>query len=502
MRKRHDRDDEDEENDDDDDDDDDYDRIVKKKSIVKKRSTKKSCQKAHKVPAFPTVERVFNRATGNNYQKNVDEWRRNVRYEFSKIPIDELKDSTIMHILSGFDVVKTGIRSVMEWRLKRVFNGKHNIKSSSSVLGSCFRKPTFAVLLNPNPQSKFFIDGKDVMQYNILPRFDVEDLFSIMYSCRFLYSKVHPILCKIAFETFGTFGTPIVWSYNRYVKWIHVYCPVSVSHLKERLGVGANNKVSLAFGDIDIRNIGYLDYIANNEKLLFKQSQAKRLDAEFSERVKSEKLDAFNNLLEESGFPCFCVKRVGDKYTLKSDAVEYLVSTEPDLKIIVNEAKNFVGDKGGNIIEIIQDLKSKHCMFILMDDLSRFSNDMFKNASKLREAEVKSYFYGIKNVSARFSELYESNSPSHVLTQLYHMSHKSWHGEKTICVFGIKQVEFVTLLTGSCSDDDSAKKCILCTVGHKFKYCYGIKEFKLDYMIGYAIIDQKIDGSNLVSEEK
>ncbi len=317
---------------------------------IKRRVVTKPRQKIDPLPVLVNLTR--NNAT--TYQNELDQWRKNVLGTFRNVPISDFRDVTMVNILKGFDISTSGERHVLEWRLKRLFDGKPNVKSQSSVLGACFREPPPRTsFTNINLYISFsgsswkpVVDNrilwncwKNILDNILLAKLDVADLFSFMYTCKFFYNIVNPFLCVLAQRRFDPFGTPIALSCEMYFKWVKKHNFLGNSQIRERLGMRSGASYP-KFDEIMWRNTGYIDYLKQNELLLFEQGRAKRIEFEYAERTKQTRLSRLNTAMTEAGFGYLSFRHPGATFEFESRTVQTTCRHDDEAKLVLSFAKD------------------------------------------------------------------------------------------------------------------------------------------------------------------
>lgn len=293
------------------------------KALSKKQAKKvapKVDRGSHKLAAAPAI---------NQDPFGLDAWRATTRATFFNVPIVQLKDVIISRILNGFGVSGTGPRAVLEWRLSRLWQNKPNICVISTVLGSSFYPPTRTVFVSHIDKQDAFagFGWQNVLQHKILPYLDLYTTVDLMYTCKLVYGFVGSLLEQRARKELGSYGTPMALMCNVHLKWLVDRELFTATHMRERLGFKTRETKPQLTADV-LSNIGYVDHLRYNDKLLFEQMRVKILDSEFAERIKDAALNEFNAHLTSAGYTYVCFKRSKNAYKFIMIATRMIFSHE------------------------------------------------------------------------------------------------------------------------------------------------------------------------------
>jgi len=313
-------------------------------------------------------------------QSAIDEWRATVREQFS---MEELEYSDICKILRGFDIAIHDYKSMNKWRLQRLWDGKPNVKMTGAILGASFTRPKQTQIRWEN---RPFGEGfNNVFDNIIVKKLNLSDLFNLLFTCTYLYCRIHPILTKLAVTKYGAkYGTPMVLSCNLYLEWLTLHGLLPVTRIRERLGFKSTDKQPQLTEEM-LQRVGYVEYLKDNELLMFEQIRVKSEDTVQIERTKCNNLAKFNRLLRDAELGFLSVEYVkGNELEFKNKIFE--VNPLRGLCfIIIQHGKEYISEK----VEFDYFLIEKNHRKILQEFSiiylpSQFGNRLFVNFIECR----------------------------------------------------------------------------------------------------------------------
>lgn len=263
--------------------------------------------------------------SANKYQDGLDQWKKNVREQCASIPVEELNDASIKRILDVHEIMSAGTRVVRERRIKRLWEGKPNMMKSLHVFGKCYRQPIVIRHFAGNVQQSSFRPGwADLLKNIIVKKLDLDDLFNLMYTCKFMFNIVYSVLCTMATNKFGTFGTVMMFRFEEYLKWVQKSDLVTTGFVKQRFGLSSGKSHMTVRDNFEFHRVGYIDYLKTNTRLYLEHLDAKRLDLEYGTRQRQGNVDALNDCLKLLDMEFLCVRRKGGIIVFDNFIIEQL----------------------------------------------------------------------------------------------------------------------------------------------------------------------------------